>query len=160
MSEWENNTGESDEWYTPSSIFEALKVEFDLDPCSPSYHHWVPAMVSYVKADDGLKLPWFGSVFMNPPFGDRLGQVPWLEKFFAHGDGIAIVRAYTSANWFHDQMSKAELMLFPRGKTKFVRPDGTIGDRPGSGVVLAAMGEPCCGALARCGLGMVWDRRG
>jgi predicted RNA methylase len=39
--------------------------------------------------------PWSGTVFMNPPFGRRNGHVPWLRKFLAHGDGIAIVRAYT-----------------------------------------------------------------
>lgn len=26
---------ENDEWYTPEWLFEALGVQFDLDPCSP-----------------------------------------------------------------------------------------------------------------------------
>ena len=57
---------------------------------------------------------WHGTVFMNPPFGGRNGHVPWLERFLDHGDGIAIVRAYTSAGWFHDFAVRAETMLFPR----------------------------------------------
>jgi hypothetical protein len=35
MAEHENSIGESDEWYTPPEIFDALGLTFDLDPCSP-----------------------------------------------------------------------------------------------------------------------------
>jgi hypothetical protein len=101
-----------------------------------------------------------GLVFMNPPFGGRRGHVPWLQKFFAHGNGIAICRAYTSSDWWHAQLPKAELILFPNGKTKFLRPDGSIGKEPGHGIVLIGMGKVACEALQRCGLGMIWDRRG
>ena len=34
---------------------------------------------------------------------------------------------------------RAELLLFPRGKTKFVRPDGSIGKAPGA----VALRPPC-----------------
>lgn len=146
--------GASDDWYTPPFIFEALKLRFDLDPCSPGPGHWVPADRVFTKADDGLSQAWSGCVFMNPPFGGRHGHVPWLEKFIAHGDGIAIVRAYTSAGWFHDLMPRCDALLFPRGKTKFIRPDGTVGGSPGSGVVLAAMGAQCEAALLNSGLGI------
>src|SRR5678815_3984901 len=100
MAEYENCIGESDDWYTPPAIFDALGVEFDLDPCSPGPAHWVPAVQVYTQADDGLSKPWRGAVFMNPPFGGRNGHVPWLVKFFDHGDGIAIVRSYTSSGWW------------------------------------------------------------
>jgi len=36
------------------------------------------------------------------PFSGRRGQVPWLHKFFAHDNGIAIVAARTSADWCHE----------------------------------------------------------
>jgi hypothetical protein len=78
---------------------------------------------------------------------------PWLRKFLAHGDGIAIVRAYTSSAWFHQWAVKAQTMCFPRGKTKFIRPDGSIGRAPGHGVVLLGMGAVANKALAQCGLG-------
>ena len=97
--------------------------------------------------------PWSGTVFMNPPFGRRNGHVPWLRKFLAHGDGVAIVRAYTSSAWFHQWAVKAQTMCFPRGKTKFIRPDGSIGRAPGHGVVLLGMGAVPNKALAQCGLG-------
>ena len=153
--EHENNTGESDEWYTPREMFDALDCRFDLDPCSPGYDHWVPADAVYTKDDDGLVWPWQGFVFMNPPFGGRNGHVPWLEKFMKHGNGIAIVRAYTSAAWFHDYAIYADCLLFPRGKTKFIRPSGEVGKAPGAGVVLLGMGSQACCILSRCGLGWV-----
>jgi hypothetical protein len=78
----------------------------------------------------------------------------WLRKFFEHGNGIAIVRAYTSSAWFHEYVvPRAETMLFPRGKTKVTRPDGSIGSAPGHSVVLLGMGEVANAALRQSGLG-------
>ena len=94
---------------------------------------------------------------MNPPFGSRNGHVPWLRKFLAHGNGVAIVRAYTSSGWWHDYAIDAECMLFPRGKTKFIRPDGSIGVAPGHGVALLGMGRVACKALKQSGLGWFVD---
>lgn len=159
MAEHENSIGESDEWYTPRAIFDALGLTFDLDPCSPGPGHWVPARRIYTEPDDGLSQPWRGTVFMNPPFGGRNGHVPWLVKFFDHRNGVAIVRSYTSSGWWHDHMHRAEVLCWPRGKTKFVRPDGSIGRAPGHGIVLIGMGAECCRAIVRSKLGMCWDRR-
>ena len=153
MAEHEPCIGATDDWYTPPDIFDALGLIFDLDPCSPGPAHWVPARKIYTKEDDGLVQPWSGTVFMNPPFGRRNGHVPWLRKFLAHSDGVAIVRAYTSSAWFHQWAVKAQTMCFPRGKTKFIRPDGSIGRAPGHGVVLLGMGTVGNKALAQCGLG-------
>ena len=158
MAEHENCVGETDEWYTPPEIFEAIGMMFDLDPCSSGNDH-VPALRRFTKERDGLAQPWAGTVFMNPPFGGRNGHVPWLLKFFEHGNGIAIVRSYTSAAWWHDHMDRAEALLWPRGKTKFIRADGTVGGSPGHGIVLIGMGTKCVKALGRSGLGMFWDRR-
>ena len=157
MAEHEPSIGQSDDWYTPPDMLQALGERFDLDPCSPGASHWVPADRVFTISDDGLSQPWDGFVFMNPPFGGRNGHVPWLEKFLAHGNGIAIVRAYTSSAWFHEHAVKADAMLFPRGKTKFIRPDGSIGGSPGHGVVLLARGERAKRALQRSRLGLYVD---
>lgn len=157
MAEHEPCIGASDDWYTPPEIFAALGLRFDLDPCSPGPGHWVPADRIYTKADDGLSKPWAGLVFMNPPFGGRNGHVPWLTRFLDHGNGVAIVRAYTSSGWWHEHMPRAEAILFPAGKTKFIRPDGSVGKSPGHGVVLIGMGDKARNALRRSGLGMVFD---
>ena len=158
MGEHKRSVGESSEWYTPKSVFDALDQVFDLDPCSPgSGLCHVPARHHFTAADDGLTKSWagYGIVFMNPPFGGRRGQVPWLRKFFLHGNGIALVTSLTSADWFHDVVvPNAELLCFPRGKTKFERPDGSIGKEPGNGIVLIGVGDAANNALLRSGLGV------
>lgn len=154
MAEHEPTIGASDEWFTPPFIFAALRLVFDLDPCSPGPGHWVPARAIMTKADDGLALPWHGLVWMNPPYGKRHGQVPWIKKFLAHGNGVAMVRSYTSAGWFHDWAIRADTILFPRGKTKCVRPDGSSGSNPGHGIVLLGMGATANDALRLSGLGL------
>jgi DNA N-6-adenine-methyltransferase (Dam) len=159
VAEHEPSIGQSDDWYTPPEIFDALQLTFDLDPCSPGPAHWVPARKIFTKQDDGLAQPWCGLVFMNPPFGGRNGHVLWLRRFLDHGNGVAVVRAYTSSSWFHRYAVRAETMLFPKGKTKFIRPDGSIGRSPGHGVVLLGVGELANDALRKSGLGFVLDVR-
>lgn len=164
MAEHENSIGESDEWYTPPEMFAALNCEFDLDPCSPGKDHrycTVPAKRAYTKMDDGLLQQWSGFVFMNPPYGGRNGHVPWIDKFLDHGNGIALVRSYTSAGWFHDYAVNAEIMLFPRGKTKFIRPDGSVGKSPGHGVVLLGVGLKAIAVLKNASdeIGWIVDNR-
>ena len=151
--------GESDEWFTPPFIFEALCLEFDLDPCGPEYGGFVPARRTLTKSHDGLECDWhdWEMVYMNPPFGGRNGQVPWLKRFIEHGNGVALVNALTSSGWFHDWAVKAQTMVFPRGKTKFIRPDGSVGKSPGNGIVLLGMGERANLALRDCDLGLFVD---
>lgn len=160
MAEHEPCVGLSDDWYTPREYFDAIGLIYDLDPCSPGPDHWVPARKIYTKADDGLRQEWRGLVFMNPPFGAGHGHVPWLVKFLDHSNGVAIVRAYTSSDWWHDHVwPRAQTLLFPAGKTKFVRPDGTIGKSPGHGVVLIGMGALAADALRNSRLGHFIQQR-
>lgn len=132
---------ERDEYRTPPEIFEGLGWRFDLDVAAPTQGPWhVPADNALTREDDGLASKWHGFVWMNPPFGTRNGQVPWLKKFFEHGHGIGLVNALTSAGWFHDWMPKASGLLFPRGKTRFIRPDGSVAKQPANGIVLFSAG--------------------
>jgi hypothetical protein len=92
--------------------------------------------------------------YRTKPFGGRNGHVPWLVKFLDHANEICIVRAYTSSAWFHDHVvPRAQILCFPRGETKFHRPDGSIGTAPGHGIVLIGMGEVGNAALLRSDLG-------
>lgn len=85
----------------------------------------------------------------------QAGAGPLAGRFFEHADGVALVAARTSADWFHELVvPNAQTLLFPNGKTKFVRPsDGSIGNEPGTGVVLIGMGEIANAALEGSGLG-------
>jgi hypothetical protein len=94
MSYWDK-PGASDEWYTPPQVFEALGCRFDLDVASPPCATHVPCRARLTVGS--LEAPWHGFVWMNPPFGGRNGITPWLDKFFTHGDGIALTPDRTSA---------------------------------------------------------------
>lgn len=149
--------GESDEWYTPRYIFDALGEAFDLDvACPPEGPRHVPAPVWFHQ--EGLERDWFGFVWMNPPFGHQSTKRRWLRKFFDHGNGIALVPDRTSAPWFQEFAPMADAILWVSPKIKFERPDGSIGDSPGTGTALFAVGERAVTALCRSGLGFVSGR--
>jgi len=155
---YEKAKGESSEWRTPKFIFDALKLEFALDPCGPQGGYYcVPAKKIYTAADDGLRQPWGdGLAFVNPPWSEkRCAVVPWLRRFFAHpGGGVFIAVARTSCSWFHQLvLPHAELLCFPCGKTRFIKSDGSPGPSPTNGIALIAKGEVACVALRRSGLG-------
>lgn len=162
MSAWEQSIGASDEWYTPAYVFEALGERFDLDVAAPhGGPKHVPCNAYLCPSMCGLKTPWAGMVWMNPPFGGRNGLVPWLDRFFAHGNGIALTPDRTSAPWWQDANRKADATLFIAGKVRFIRSDGTEGKSPGTGTTLFASGDRAVAALASAqinGLGVVMQK--
>jgi hypothetical protein len=141
--------GKSDEWYTPPEVFEAIGLRFDLDVASPGSDvvPWVPADAHLTEFS--LLLTWVGRIWMNPPFGKRNGYAPWADRFVAHGNGIALAPDRTSAPWFQDFAQKVDGLLFWSPKIKFIKPDGTRGESPGTGTTLLSMGAECTEALAR-----------
>lgn len=156
MSHWETS-GQSDEWYTPDYIFDALGCIFDLDVAAPknSAPH-VPCR--YWLHEKSLETDWSGFVWMNPPFGGRNGLVPWLRKFIEHGNGIALTPDRTSAPWWQQMAKNADAVLFLDGKVRFIRPDGSEGKSPSNGTTLFALGDRGVSALARAsrhGLGFL-----
>lgn len=146
----EQCVGKSDEWYTPAYVFNALGGSFDLDVASPGKQitPWIPA-VEFVT-EHSLLRDWRGYVWMNPPFGKRNGLSPWLEKFFAHRNGIALVPDRTSAPWWQTFAPEADAILFVGRKIRFIAgfddPDyeivrGEPGKSPAQGACLFAAGK-------------------
>lgn len=128
-----------DDWYTPSYIFEELAVGFDLDvaapPTGPKY---VPAKNWYFEKS--LEKDWFGFVWMNPPYSNQKQKKLWLNKFFKHGNGIALMPDRTSADWFQEFVPCSSAQIWLSKKVKFERPDGSIGLSPANGSVLFSAG--------------------
>lgn len=143
----EQCVGATDEWYTPPHVFNALGCRFDMDVASPggSVTPWIPAE-RFVMACS-LATDWQGFVWMNPPFGGRMGLVPWLEKFFDHGVGIALVPDRTSAPWWFDFAPQADAVLFVAPKLKFIGADGQPGRSPAQGTCLLGLGQRATKAL-------------
>tara|TARA_R110002074_G_scaffold13509_1_gene48084 strand:+ start:203 stop:718 length:516 start_codon:yes stop_codon:yes gene_type:complete len=133
------SAGETDEWYTPKYIFDVLGVKFDLDVAAPQNGpRHVPAKSWFWE--NSLEKKWFGFVWMNPPFGHQKQKRLWLNKFFEHGNGIALLPDRTSAPWFQEFVPNSDAQLWVSPKIKFERPDGTIGLSPGTGTVLLGSG--------------------
>lgn len=153
-------SGESDEWYTPKYIFDALGVEFDLDVASPlGGPRYVPTKSYY--SSNSLEIEWRGFVWMNPPFGHQSTKRKWLQKFFAHKNGIALLPDRTSAPWWQEYAVLSDVVLFLSPKVKFERIDGSIGEHPGTGTNLFAVGQKGKEAVLRASsLGSVFFPNG
>lgn len=154
----EQCTGATDEWYTPPHVFRALGHSFDTDVASPgrAVTPWIPAH-TFIQADS-LAAEWSGFVWMNAPFGGRNALVPWLEKFFEHGNGIALTPDRTSAPWWQQFAPRADLILFVAPKLKFIGADGKPGTSPAQGTCLMASGSRATEPLFRAkaeGLGIL-----
>lgn len=145
----ESQNNISTDWYTPSWVFERMGIEFDLDPCQPiEVIKWIPAKSRYTVEDDGLKKPWFGRVWLNPPYGKQTPD--WLAKMNQHRNGVALVFARTDCGWFHNFVTKADAILFLKGRVRFVDGLGvTKGSGAGSGSMLVAWGGENVEALNR-----------
>lgn len=142
--------GDSDDWYTPPLIFDALGLRFDLDPCAPvGGLPWIPAARYYTEADDGLAQEWYGRVWLNPPYSKPW---PWVERLAEHGNGIALIQADTSTRGWHEWVAKAHVVCFVRGRLQYVRGDL----EPQSArfaSALVAFGDVCAEAVRRSNLG-------
>ena len=146
MPQWEQCVGATDEWYTPKYIFDALGEHFDIDVAAPNGGPLHVPTAGWFSSWS-LDVPWVGFVWMNPPFGGRNGLVPWLNKFFDHGNGIALTPDRSSAPWWQDAALKCDGLLNTRGKVRFIRPDGSEGKSPNCETTLWASGERAVDAL-------------
>lgn len=134
----------SNEWYTPSKYIEAARQvmgSIDLDPASCELaNQTVKATRYYTQEENGLSKPWYGNVWLNPPYGrnttvngvwkgggkslvalwiDRLIEVyqsDWIDQ------AIMLVQADTDAAWF--QPLWEYIICFPHKQIYFHVPRG------------------------------------
>lgn len=116
-----------DERLTPPHILKALGGidSFDLDPCAPVVRPWAMAQKHYTIEDDGLRLPWKGTAFVNPPYEQELMKL-FISKLGRHGDGVALTFARTETGLFWEEIwEKATGVFFIKGRLIFYNTDGT-----------------------------------
>lgn len=131
-----------DEWYTPKEIIKSLG-EFDLDPSTSlnAIRLNSSAKTYYTIHENGLDKPWFGRIWLNPPYSQPLIQ-EFLKRMAVHNQGIALVFAKIEAKWFHEiVLEHATAIKFLYNRIKFLRPDGTVGSQPRHGSMLIAYGK-------------------
>lgn len=121
----QKTVGDTQTWITPRWIIDALGP-FDLDPCAAYPRPWDCASANYhqgIGGTDGLAAPWFGRVWLNPPF-HRYQVAEWVRKLAQYGTGTALLHARTEAEWFEPCWEKSTGILFLAERIHFHYPDG------------------------------------
>lgn len=112
------------QWDTPPKLVAAMAPVFpwSLDVCASGpnvckNHYFLPEM-------DGLKMPWFGLCWMNPPYGTQI--LEWVKTAWFYGSqikaGITVVSllpARTDTVWWHATVPSASQVVFIRGRLTF-----------------------------------------
>jgi DNA N-6-adenine-methyltransferase Dam len=105
----------SNEWYTPVKYIEAAREvmgSIDLDPASCELaNQTVKAARYYTKSENGLMLPWYGNVWLNPPYGSinesrKMGLPAFMGKLVCEylsgniNQAIALATSRPACKWF------------------------------------------------------------
>lgn len=138
-------------WLTPPSIVEPLG-DFDLDPCGAPGHELAQRTYLLENGDDGLRDPWFGRVWLNPPYGKE--AEPFLAKLADYNRGTALIFARTETQTWHKIIwPKASAILFLEGRVTFLDPE-RVAAKANSGApsCLVAFGQEDAFALYLSGI--------
>jgi len=143
----------SEDWYTPPLYLDAVRDVFggtiDLDPMScPEANQYVMAERIYTAEMDGLRWPWDGNVYLNPPWGGSVGPgsvkrraITKLIDSYEHGAVIAAVVCLnanaTTTSWFAPLFDYH--ICFPNHRVEHWGPGGK-GGAPNSGTVFIYLG--------------------
>lgn len=124
------------DWYTPAMYPDAARKvmgSIDLDPAScDEANRLVKASKYYDEAADGLTQPWYGNLWLNPPYcksGSISNQETWTCKLIAEyeaghvAQAVLLVNAATETRWF--QRLYDYPVCFVKGRIRFISPTGT-----------------------------------
>jgi len=110
----------TDNWATPLDLFQQLDKEFGftLDVCASKDNHKCERYFS--KEDDALKQDWKGVCWMNPPYGDIIGD--FVKKAYESAKAgavvVCLVPARTDTKWWQICWHATEIR-FVVGRLKF-----------------------------------------
>ena len=143
----------NDEHYTPSWVFDALGLIFDLDVASSnSPYVVVPTIRRYTIEDDGLNKPWQGLIWMNPPFS---GVTPWVDKWIEHGNGFCMVPLASQGRWVNKLWESGAVLTYMPPNMKFIGGKDNVMCAHRWRIALWAIGDVAVEALRNSGLGKV-----
>lgn len=116
----ERFTSKRDDWETPESLFRPLNDEFGftLDVAANKENTKCRKFIS--KEEDGLRVPWSGMSWLNPPFGRDLGK--WVRKASSEAKNgclvVCLLPARTNTKWWHEVVMPGEIR-FVMGRPRF-----------------------------------------
>lgn len=127
-----HNSGEN-EWYTPIEYIQAAQLimgGIDLDPASTlEANQVVEAKQFYSKETNGLTEPWYGKIWLNPPYSTELIS-DFIDKLIAEypniDQAIVLVNNATETKWFSNIITIANVLCFPTRRVRFWEPGGKI----------------------------------
>ena len=138
-------SSKSNDWATPQDFYNQLDAEFEftLDPCASQASAKCASF--YTEDDDGLSKDWEGqTVFMNPPYGRKIGN--WIQKAYEEGEKsntrvVALIPARTDTKYWHNYCMKATEIRFVKGRLKFGQGN-TKNSAPFPSAVIVFSGSP------------------
>lgn len=129
------HSSETTEWYTPFDYIDAVQElmgKIDLDPASCEYaNSYIRAEKFYNAQTNGLKHPWSGKVFLNPPYGNQTGKFvnKLIDEIPLNGgnitEAILLINSNTSTKYWQRAIKLADVVCFPRKRIAFIDKDGT-----------------------------------
>jgi len=139
------NSGEN-EWYTPKYIIDAARKtmgSIDLDPASSEIaNRTVQATTFYTKEINGLIQPWFGNVWLNPPYSKELiGKFAMAVKVkrMEYDQALILVNNATETRWFQSMATFANAICYVEKRIRFLDMTGKPGS-PLQGQVILYVG--------------------
>jgi ParB family chromosome partitioning protein len=119
----------TDEWHTPAEVIALVREvlgTIDVDPASSAQaQETVQATTYYTQEEDGLRHPWHGTVFLNPPFSSpRLPR--YCGKLLEELDtghttaAIMLTNSVTDTGWFHRVAPRADAICFTKDRIPFI----------------------------------------
>src|SRR5277367_4561745 len=130
-----DSEGDRSEWETPQELFNELDAEFHftLDVAASKSNH--KCRKFFTKEQDGLKQPWSGVAWCNPPYGKAIPL--WLNKAIEEQKrgvtSVFLVFARTDTSWFHEIVLPHAEVRFLRGRVRFTHPTLGVGNNPAMG---------------------------
>ena len=112
----------SDEWSTPSDVFDRLNNEFNfnLDACATDFNH--KCQNYFTQAENGLKQSWGGyRVFCNPPYSNISEWVKkaYYESYKADTLICLLIPARTDTRYFQEYILHRAEIRFIKGRLHF-----------------------------------------
>lgn len=122
----------NNEWGTPSKYIESSRKvmgSIDTDPASNDKANiTIKSLIYYTKEKSGLDNPWYGNVWLNPPYGRGLA-LPFLTSLIEQYDegyvssAILLTNAVYDIPWWNNTVSKyCSAICLPDHRIAFINP--------------------------------------